>query len=145
MELRMTSEFIVRPYKDEDQSALIQLWETCFPDDPPWNNPADVIRRKLTVQPELLIVCLAHGRVVGSVLAGFDGFRGWVNKVATHPEYQRKGIASLLMKTAEEKLAAMGCTKLNLQIRAENASVVAFYEGVGYKIEDRVSMGKRLL
>lgn len=140
----MTSEFIVRPYEDEDQSALIKLWETCFPDDPPWNNPADVIRRKLTVQPELLIVCLAHGRVVGSVLAGFDGFRGWVNKVATHPEYQRKGIASLLMKTAEEKLAAMGCQKLNLQVRAENASVVAFYEGVGYKIEDRVSMGKKL-
>jgi ribosomal protein S18 acetylase RimI-like enzyme len=141
----MTSEFIVRPYKDEDHSSLIELWETCFPDEPPWNKPADVIRRKLTVQPELLMVCLADGRLVGSVLAGFDGFRGWVNKVATHPEYQRKGIATLLMKTAEDRLAAMGCPKLNLQVRTENASVIEFYDGAGYKIEDRVSMGKRLL
>ena len=140
----MSREFIVRPYKDEDHSALIELWEACFPDDPPWNNPTDVIRRKLTVQPELLMVCVADNRVFGSVLAGFDGFRGWVNKVATHPEYQRRGIASLMMKTAEEKLAAMGCPKLNLQVRAENAAVIEFYRAAGYKIEERVSMGKRL-
>jgi len=140
----MSSELTIRPYKDEDHSALIELWEICFPSDPPWNKPADVIRRKLTVQPELLIVCLVDGRVVGSVLAGFDGFRGWVNKVATHPEYQRRGVASLLMKMAEEKLAAMGCPKLNLQVRAENAAVIEFYRKLGYEIEERVSMGKKL-
>lgn len=140
----MTNDFVVRPYKDEDHSGLVELWEACFPNDPPWNNPVEVIRTKLTVQPELLFVCIADERVVGSVLAGFDGFRGWVNKVAAHPEYQRRGIASLLMKTAEEALAAIGCRKLNLQVRAGNMANVEFYRSAGYEIEERVSMGKRL-
>lgn len=135
---------VVRPYRAEDQSAVIELWETCFPGDPPWNNPPDVIRRKMTVQPELLLVCVVDERVVGTVLAGFDGFRGWVNKVATHPDFQRKGIASRLMRAAEEGLAAMGCPKLNLQVRTENAGVIEFYKSAGYEIEERVSMGKRL-
>ena len=141
---RMANDFSVRSYQDEDHSELVELWEVCFPDDPPWNNPVDVIRTKLTVQPELLFVCIAEGRVVGSALVGFDGFRGWVNKVATHPEYQRRGIASLLMKTAEEALTAIGCPKLNLQVRADNPANVAFYQSAGYEIEERISMGKRL-
>jgi ribosomal protein S18 acetylase RimI-like enzyme len=140
----MNAELVVRPYLHEDNYALIELWKICFPNDPSCNNPADVIRRKLTVQPELLMVCLADGRLVGSVLAGFDGFRGWVNRVATHPEYQRQGIASLLMQNAENALAAMGCPKLNLQVRAGNAAVVEFYENAGYTIEDRISLGKHL-
>jgi ribosomal protein S18 acetylase RimI-like enzyme len=138
------SDVSIRPYEAQDEAAVVEIWRTCFPDDPPWNEPRDVIRRKMTVQPELLLVALVDGQVVGTVLAGFDGFRGWVNKVATHPSHQRKGIASRLMRAAERALADMGCPKLNLQVRADNAAVVQFYENAGYTIEDRVSMGKRL-
>ncbi|NOX50475.1 MAG: GNAT family acetyltransferase [Gammaproteobacteria bacterium] len=134
----------MRAYLPEDESALVELWEICFPNEPARNNPADVIRRKLSVQPELLMVCIVDGRLVGSALAGYDGFRGWVNKVAVHPEYQRKGIASLLMDTAESALAALGCPKLNIQVRADNAAVVEFYENAGFSIEDRISMSKQL-
>ncbi|MEM7096978.1 MAG: GNAT family acetyltransferase [Pseudomonadota bacterium] len=140
----MATNFLVRAYQDQDHSELVELWEACFPNDPHWNNPVEVIKTKLTVQPELLFVCISDDRVVGSVLAGFEGFRGWVNKVATHPDYQRRGIASALMKTAEGALAAMGCPKLNLQVRAGNAASVEFYRSLGYEIEERVSMGKRL-
>jgi len=140
----MTNEIVVRPYEPQDESAVVELWETVFPDDPPWNNPPDVIERKLSVQRELFLVCLSGGRLVGTVLAGFDGVRGWVHKVAAHPEFQRKGIASRLMKAAEEGLANIGCPKLNVQMRASNRSAVRFYESTGYTIEDRVSMSKRL-
>ena len=140
----MTDDVVVRPYQSGDEPAVIELWELCFPDDPPWHNPKDVIRRKLTVQPELFLVCLFEERLVGTVLAGYDGFRGWVNKVAAHPEVRRKGIASRLMQAAEGGLTAIGCPKLNIQVRAENASVVDFYRNAGYTIEDRISMGKRL-
>jgi ribosomal protein S18 acetylase RimI-like enzyme len=141
---RSVSGITVRPYEAQDEEAVVELWEICFPDDPPWNEPRDVIRRKMTVQPELLLVALIDKRVVGTVLAGFDGFRGWVNKVATHPSHQRKGIATRLMRAAESALVDMGCLKLNLQVRAENESVVEFYQKAGYMVEDRVSMGKRL-
>jgi len=140
----MTDHILVRPYQPEDESAVVELWQICFPTEPPWNNPADVIRRKLTVQPELFLVSLSDRRLVGTVMAGFDGFRGWVNRMATHPEFRRQGIASRLMSRAEEGLATLGCPKLNIQVRAENASVVKFYQEAGYSIEDRISMGKRL-
>ena len=140
----MTDEFEVRAYEPQDESAVVELWETVFPDAPPWNNPPDVIERKLSVQRDLFLVCLSGGRLVGTVLAGFDGVRGWVHKVAAHPEFQRKGIATHLMKAAEERLASIGCPKLNIQLRASNTSAVKFYESAGYAIEDRVSMSKRL-
>ena len=138
------SSISIRPFEARDESAVVELWQVCFPDDPPWNDPRDVIRRKTTVQPELFLVALVDDDVIGTALAGFDGFRGWVNKVATHPAHQRKGIASQLMRAAEMGLAEMGCPKLNIQVRAENASVVDFYKHAGYVIENRVSMSKRL-
>jgi len=123
---------------------VISLWGEVFPDDPPWNEPAAVIRRKLTVQPQLFLVGLVDGRVVGTVLAGFDGVRGWVHHLAVHGSCRRQGIASALMRAAEEGLAGLGCPKVNLQVRATNAAVVAFYRAIGYDVEERASLGKRL-
>ncbi|MFV9675660.1 MAG: GNAT family acetyltransferase, partial [Anaerolineales bacterium] len=81
---------------------------------------------------------------VGTAMAGFDGHRGWVYYVAVHPDYRRQGIGSALMSEVEAALAHHGCPKLNLQIRSSNAEVQAFYESLGYLIEDRISMGKQL-
>ncbi|MEM7096662.1 MAG: GNAT family acetyltransferase [Pseudomonadota bacterium] len=136
--------FTIRVYQDQDHSGLIELWETCFPDDPPWNDPVEIIKRKRVHQPEQLYVCINNGNIIGSVLAGFDGFRGWINKLATHPDYQHQGVATLLLNTAEHALAAMGCPKINLQVRQENSSVVQLYENAGYEIEALISMGKLL-
>src|SRR6266853_5932561 len=140
----MTEKMVIRPFEPQDEPAVIALWQTVFPDDPPWNKPIDVIRRKLLVQQELFFVCVVEGQLVGTVLAGFDGVRGWVHKLAVLPKFQRHGIASRLMHAAEEVLRSMGCPKVNLQVRASNAAVVNFYERAGYGIEDRISMGKRL-
>ena len=134
----------VRQYRDGDRADLVALWETCFPNDPRWNDPVLIINRKLTLQPELFFVYEADARVVGSVLAGYDGFRGWINKLATHPLYQGQGIASALLKTAETALAELGCPKVNLQVRMENAQVVELYQLAGYETESLISMGKLL-
>jgi ribosomal protein S18 acetylase RimI-like enzyme len=64
--------------------------------------------------------------------------------VAVNPNLRRCGIGAALMRYVEKGLAEMGCPKLNLQVRAENREVVAFYESLGYNVEERVSMGKRL-
>jgi len=99
---------------------------------------------KLTVQPELFLVGVADGKVVATVLGGFDGVRGWVHHLAVHNSSRRQGIATALMRAAEASLANLGCPKLNLQVRAANATVVAFYRSIGYDVEERVSMRKRL-
>ena len=127
-----------------DHDAVERLWDRVFADDPPWNAPADLIRIKRGVQPELFFVCELDGAVVGTAVAGFDGVRGWVHKVAADPDQRRSGIARHLMAAVEDGLRSAGCPKLNLQVRAGNDAAVAFYKAAGYAIEDRVSMGKRL-
>jgi ribosomal protein S18 acetylase RimI-like enzyme len=83
--------------------------------------------------------------VIGTVLAGYDGIRGWIYHLAVRSSKRRAGIARRLMMAAEDQLIALGCPKVNLQVRSTNADVVAFYKEIGYEIEDRISMGKRLV
>ena len=134
----------IRPYRPEDEESVIQLWERVFPDSPPHNNPVRDIRTKRSVQPDLFLVAIQDDRLVGTAMAGFDGHRGWVYYLGVDPDFRRQGIGTALMKRVETKLAALGCPKLNLQIRAHNAEVQAFYEKIGYLSEDRISMGRKL-
>lgn len=134
----------IRPYRDADHDALVRLWATVFADDPPRNAPDRVIARKRTVQPELLLVAFSDGALVGAVMAGFDGVRGWIHHLAVAPEARRGGVGGALVRVAEAGLARLGCPKVNLQVRAENAGVVAFYRSLGYAVEERLSLGKAL-
>ena len=136
--------FTIRPFQSEDRSALEQLWGIVFADDPPWNAPALMIENKLKVQPELLLVGILDATLVGAVMAGFDGVRGWIYHLAVAPEARRRGMATQLVRAAESGLRQLGCAKVNIQVRATNAGVVAFYGSLGYSIEERVSMGRRL-
>lgn len=138
------TEIEVRPYVSGDHDELVALWRDVFAGDPPWNEPSGMIQRKLTVQPELLLVALVDGRLVGAVMGGFDGVRGWIHHLAVRPDSRRRGIGRELMHAAEAGLAELGCPKVNLQVRATNTAVISFYRAMGYQVEDRVSLGKRL-
>jgi len=138
------AELEVRPYRDSDEPAVVALWERLFPDARAWNQPAAYIRRKLAVQRELFLVGALDGRAVATVLAGYDGVRGWVYHLAVAPEHRRHGYGRTMMAAAEARLRALGCPKINLQIMRTNAEVVRFYERLGYAVEDRVSMGRAL-
>jgi len=133
----------IRPYRDQDQEDVIHLWKKVFPDASSHNNPARDIRTKREVQPELFLVALREEQLVGTVMAGFDGHRGWVYYLGVDPEFRRQGIGTALMRRVEAQLIGLGCPKINLQIRAQNEEVQAFYEQLGYCSEDRLSMGKK--
>ncbi len=135
----------VAPYCDEHFDGVAALWEDVFPQDPPWNRAPVAIPQKLAVQPELLLVAHDEGAVIGTAMAGYDGHRGWLYAVAVRPDRQREGVGTLLLGEAEQRLHAMGCAKINLQIRAGNEAVAAFYLRHGYEVEERVSMGKRIV
>ncbi len=138
------TDFHIRQYSPEDQKAVIELWQKCNLTRP-WNNPRLDIERKLKVNPELFLVGLAENRVIATAMGGYEGHRGWVNYLAVDPEYQRKGLGQQIMKATEDKLLAIGCPKINLQIRMDNLSAVALYKSIGYKTDDVISMGKRLI
>ncbi len=135
---------VIRSFKPADQHDVIALWNAIFTDDPPHNEPSLVIARKLTTQPDLFLVAIDENRVVGTVLAGYDGVRGWIHHLAVDTNCQRRGIGRDLMAAAELRLAARGCPKVNLQVRAGNAAVTKFYQALGYGIEERISLGKLL-
>lgn len=140
----MTHAFCVRSFQAADRAALEALWARVFPDDPPWNAPSLMIEQKLKVQPELLLVACLADELVGAVITAFDGTRAWIYHLAVAPEWRRHGFASALVRAAEQRVQALGATKVNLQVRATNGEVIALYRSLGYAIEERVSMGRRL-
>jgi ribosomal protein S18 acetylase RimI-like enzyme len=139
-----TEKLAIRAYAESDEAQVIRLWRDVFPDNPSWNVPKSDIDRKLAVQRDLFLVGELYGEIVGTVMAGFDGHRGWVHLVAVAPKHRQRGFGRAMMDEAEKKLRDIGCTKINLQVRAANQGVISFYEKLGYAVEERVSMGKRL-
>lgn len=139
----------IRPYRAADKDAVIALWEACGLVRPA-NDPALDIAIKLLAGGKWLLVAEASSglgatkRVVGTVMAGYDGHRGWINYLAVEPKSQRSGIGRALMTEAESVLKAAGCPKINLQVRTSNAAVQGFYEHLGFSVDAVVSMGKRL-
>lgn len=138
------SSIAVRAFEPRDRESLEGLWSRVFADDPQWNAAALMINNKLKVQPELLLVATVDDLLVGAVIGGFDGVRGWLYHLAVAPERRRSGIATRLVRAAEQRLRDLGCPKVNIQLRASNAAVAAFYESLGYATEERISMGRRL-
>ncbi|MET0734187.1 MAG: GNAT family acetyltransferase, partial [Microbacterium sp.] len=127
-----------------DTDAVVALWQASGLTRP-WNDPRKDIARKLAVQPELFLVAVDAGSVVGSVMSGYDGHRGWLYYLAAAPDRRGEGIGRALVARAEELLLGMGCPKVQLMVRPENVEARAFYEALGYETFDTWATGKRLI
>jgi len=137
-------EWNIRPFEPRDTEAVVALWQACGLTRPQ-NDPRKDIARKLKVNPEWFLVAeRVSGEIVGTVMAGYEGHRGWNNYLGVAPALQRGGLGRLLMAEAETRLRAAGCPKINLQVRPDNRAAIAFYERIGFAVEGAVSLGKRL-
>ncbi len=138
----------IRIFERADTDAVVALWLTAFPSyadtSVPHRDPRRSIEMKLAVQPELFFVVWRGERLVGTVMAGYDGHRGWLYSFAVADDARRLGIGRTMMTHAEAALAALGCRKINLQVLQENDEARQFYSALGYQVEPLVSFGKRL-
>ncbi len=134
---------VIRPYQPRDAAAAIALWHHCHLV-VPWNDPKRDIARKRQVQPDLFLVGTLEGRVIATVMVGYEGHRGWINYLAVAPAVQRHGIGRRMMEAAEVALKQRGCPKINLQVRTSNAAALAFYRSLGFTVDEVVSLGKCL-
>jgi len=134
----------IRSYRAADEAAVVALWEACGLTRP-WNDPRKDIARKMAEQPELFLVGTVGGELVATAMAGYDGHRGWVYYLAVAPGQRRKAFGRELMHEVERQLLARGCPKVNLQVRTDNAEVLEFYRRLGYSVEERVNLGRRLI
>lgn len=135
---------MIRPFREADADAVVALWEAAGLLRP-WNDPRRDIDRKLAVEDDLFLVAEEDGVIVGSAMAGYDGHRGWVNYLAVRPEHRRRGVGRALMSEAERRLRMHGCPKVNVQVHGGDAAAVAFYRSLGYRTDDVVSLGRRLI
>jgi ribosomal protein S18 acetylase RimI-like enzyme len=134
----------IRPFAEADTEAVVGLWRECGLTRP-WNDPYKDIARKLQVQRELFLVGEADGAIVSSVMAGYEGHRGWVYYLAVAPSHRQRGFARELMQHVEAALLARGCPKISLLVRSTNTAVLDFYARIGYAQDPAVPLGKRLI
>ncbi len=144
MDINTMSTTIVGFENTAHRDQVVRLWELTFGYGAPHNAPGLVIDNKLAVADDLFFVAVTGGTVVGTIMAGYDGHRGWIYSMAVHPDHRKGTIGTQLLSFVEARLASLGCMKINLQIMEGNEQVRAFYEANGYSVEERVSMGKRL-
>ncbi len=134
----------IRPYRTADSVHVINLWQTCGLIVPPNDAYAD-IQHKIRFQPDLFLVgCDMDGHLLATVMAGYEGHRGWINYLAVSPTKRRQGIGRKMVAAAEARLRALGCPKINLQVRRTNTAVIDFYRRLGFSEDEVVSLGKRL-
>jgi ribosomal protein S18 acetylase RimI-like enzyme len=134
----------IRPFVAADEAAVVALWEECRLTRP-WNDSRKDIARKLAVQPELFLVGVLDEAVIASVMAGYEGHRGWVNYLGVATRFRGRGFARELMQRVEDLLLERGCPKVSLLARADNPEAVDFYRHLGYRHDESVSLGKRLI
>ena len=133
----------IRNYNAKYEKDVITLWKCCNLL-VPQNDPKLDIKEKMNFQPALFFIGLVNNKLVSSIMIGYDGHRGWINYLAVHPNYQRKGFGTTMMDFATNKLLSLGCQKINVQVRKSNSSAMKFYNKIGFKDDEVIGLGKRI-
>ncbi len=135
---------VLRPYAPGDFAAVTALWHAAGLHPSAADTPGNLARKQLR-DPELFLLAELGGRVVGTVMASYDGRRGWINKLAVDPTLRGQEIGGRLLAEAERRLVALGCPKVNLLIEPDNEGVVRYYERHGYATDPLIFMEKWLV
>ena len=139
---------LIRAVTHADLEPVIELWARVFPEysDPrfPQRDPRTNILRKLAFGDGLFWLGLNGPAVVGTVMAGYDGHRGWIYSLGVDVAHRRSGLGRMLVAHAETELRFRGCPKINLQVLNANTGALAFWRSLGYGSDEVLSLGKRL-
>jgi ribosomal protein S18 acetylase RimI-like enzyme len=134
----------IREFKIDDYPTVRDLWQAAGLILRP-GDELEGIKLKLQRDADLFLVAEQKDRIVGSVLGGWDGRRGWIYHLAVKPEHQRKGIGVGLVREVEKRLVAKGAKKVNAQVHKWNERSSEFFKAIGYEAQpDLVMIGKQL-
>jgi ribosomal protein S18 acetylase RimI-like enzyme len=128
-----------------DYPEAIRLWKSMGPGVRVGVSDSEAeIKKKLARDPDLFLLAEDENGLVGTVIGGFDGRRGFVYHLAVAPLFRRKGVGSLLMQEVEKRLRAKGCLRCYLLVRPDNLDAQNYYKDVGWNVLDDVVFGKDL-
>ncbi len=130
----------------DDYAAAVRLWDGMEkgihlgPSDAP-----DEIEKKVQRDPDLFLVAEADGLLIGTVIGGFDGRRGFIYHLAVHASYRSQGVGSRLMDEVESRLRSKGCIRCYLLVTPDNKDAMRYYEKRGWVLMDNLPYAKDLL
>jgi len=134
----------IREFRIEDYPMVHDLWQTAGLILRPGDELEDV-KLKLQRDADLFLVAEQDDEILGSVIGGWDGRRGWIYHLAVRPEHQRKGIGIGLVREVERRLVAKGAKKVNAQVYKWNERSSEFFKAIGYDAQpDLIMIGKQL-
>ncbi len=129
----------IRELRPEDYDALIELWNAAgLSHRPRGRDRREHIAREIAGGCSIFLVAEDDGRIVGSVLGTHDGRKGWINRLAVHPDYRRRGLGTQLVRAVEARLDAMGIDIVTCLIEDWNADSQAFFTALGYIRHDDI-------
>lgn len=134
---------VIAPISDDDISAVVALWQDCGLTRP-WNDPAADIAQARRGDNSAVLIGRAEGAIVATAMVGHEGHRGWVYYVAVDPAHRQQGFGRAIMEAAEHWLRQRDILKMQLLVRPENTKVQAFYETLGYGVQERIVYAKWL-
>lgn len=124
----------LRPAAAADVTAVLSLWREAAA--PTSTDDADALGALLGCDPGALIMADDRGRIVGSVIAGWDGWRGTVYRLAVSPSHRRRGLGARLLRAAEDRLRSLGARRLHAIVVGSDARAVAFWEATDWEHQD---------
>jgi ribosomal protein S18 acetylase RimI-like enzyme len=133
----------IAPATAADCDAVISLWHAAGLSRP-WNDPTADFDLALANPTSAILLARDGTALLGSVMVGFDGHRGWVYYLASDPVRRGEGIGRALMAAAEDWLRKLGSPKIQLMVRSDNAAAKGFYAALGYEAQDVITIGQRL-
>lgn len=134
----------IRQADPEDEAAVVALWMACGLVAPHNDPGADFRFARGGAASDVLVGLDEAGGIVGSVMVGHDGHRGWLYYVATAPEARGRGVGRAMVEAGEAWLRQHNVPKVHLMVRETNTAVVSFYDRLGYEYMPRVLMSKWL-
>lgn len=133
------------PFNYEDYEEVYALWEEVFPDANNAEYSREVVKRFLERNPGTSFVARTDNKIIGAVLAGYDGWRGYIYHLGIRKDYRRKGVGDALLTRAEGALAGAGIEKVHLFVLKDNAPAKAFYGKHRYQMRDTLDIHSKYL